>query len=158
MFRELQSDVITRQAAVRGRGHPLLGHGAANFAIVCSEGDSGATLSGTAVDEQFVYALGGGVIVSAGGHSEMLGREDLAILPPGEWTILFERPGLVIQQITADEALAKRAPNASVYEQGAPEVAGVCLARAGGRYRLSRYSRSKPMPAAAWWMPSARAS
>lgn len=112
----------------------------ANFAIVCSEGDAGATLSGTAVDEQFVYALGGGVIVSGGGHSESLGVEDLAILPPGEWTIQFERPGLVIQQITADEQLAKRAPNASLYADGAPEVAEVVPwpAPVGG-YRLRRY-------------------
>ena len=78
----------------------------ANFAIVCSVGEAGATLSGTAKDEQFVYALEGGISVSAGGESATLGVEELAILPPGEWSVYFERPGQVMQQLTADEALA----------------------------------------------------
>ena len=70
----------------------------ANFAIVCSVGEAGATLSGSAKDEQFVYALEGGVTVSSGGQNETLGVEDLAILPPGEWTLRFERPGQVIHR------------------------------------------------------------
>ena len=58
---------------------------AANFAVVVSEADAGASFSGSARDEQFVYALEGGVRVSSGTQSELLGAEDLAILPPGEW-------------------------------------------------------------------------
>ncbi len=82
----------------------------ANFAIVVTQGEAGATLSGTAQDEQFVYALEGGVGVAAGAESTTLGIEDLAILPPGEWTIRFDQPGLVVQQITSDEALAQKPP------------------------------------------------
>src|SRR5678815_6150820 len=85
----------------------------ANFAVVCSVGEAGVTLSGTAKDEQFVYALEGGVTVSSGAESATLGVEDLAILPPGDWTIRFDRQGHVVQQITADEALAKQAANAA---------------------------------------------
>jgi hypothetical protein len=113
----------------------------ANFAIVCTTGEVGATVSGTAQDEQFVYALEGGVVVSAGGQTETLGVEDLAILPPGEWTIRFERPGHVVQQITADEELARRAANAAIYAQGAPEVAPIePWPEPVGGYRLRRYS------------------
>jgi hypothetical protein len=113
----------------------------ANFAIVASQGETGATLSGTSEDEQFVYALNGGVIVEAGGASETLGVEDLAILPPGEWTIRFERPGLLVQQVTADESLAKQAPNAALYADGAPEVASVePWPMPVDGYRLRRYS------------------
>jgi quercetin dioxygenase-like cupin family protein len=114
---------------------------AANFAIVVSKGDAGAILSGTSKDEQFVYALDGGVIVRTGAESEALGVEDLAILPPGDWTITFERPGLVVQQITADEALARLAPNAANYADGAPEVAPLTAwPMPVGGYRLRRYS------------------
>ena len=113
----------------------------ANFAIVCSVGEAGASLGGTAKDEQFVYALEGGVIVSAGSESETLGIEDLAILPPGEWTIRFEREGQIVQQITADEALAKLAANAALYANGAPEVAPIeAWPEPVGGYRLRRYS------------------
>jgi hypothetical protein len=113
----------------------------ANFAIVASQGEVGATLSGTAKDEQFVYALNGGVIVEAGGARETLGVEDLAILPPGEWTIRFERPGLLVQQVTADEALAQQAPNAALYADGAPEVAPIePWPMPVDGYRLRRYS------------------
>jgi hypothetical protein len=113
----------------------------ANFAIVCSEGEAGASFSGSAKDEQFVYALEGGVIVSAGGQSETLGVEDLAILPPGPWTIHFDRAGRVVQQVTADEALAKLAANAATYADGAPEVAPVeAWPEPVGGYRLRRYS------------------
>jgi hypothetical protein len=113
----------------------------ANFAVVCSLGEAGASLSGAAKDEQFVYALEGGVNVSVGNESERLDVEDLAILPPGEWTIRFERTGHVVQLITADEALAQLAPNAARYADGAPEVADLVPwpAPVGG-YRLRRYS------------------
>ncbi len=77
----------------------------ANFAIVVSAGETGASFSGMARDEQFVYALEGGVRVTAGNDSQRLGVEDLAILPSGAWTIHFERAGQVVQQITADEPL-----------------------------------------------------
>jgi hypothetical protein len=113
----------------------------ANFAIVVSQGESGAMLGGTARDEQFIYALTGGVSIKAGAAGETLGVEDLAIAPPGDWSIRFERPGLVVQQITADEALAKLAPNAARYADGAPEVAPIePWPEPVGGYRLRRYS------------------
>jgi hypothetical protein len=113
----------------------------ANFAIVCSVGEAGSMLSGTAKDEQFVYALEGGVQVSSGFESETLGAEDLAILPPGAWTIRFARPGQVIQQITGVEALATQAANTAIYANGAPEVAPVePWPEPVGGYRLRRYS------------------
>ncbi len=113
----------------------------ANFAIVLSQGEAGATMSGTARDEQFLYALDGGITVSAGAESDSLSAEDLAILPPGEWTVRFERAGLVVQQITADEALAGLAPNAALYAAGAPEVAPIeAWPEPVGGYRLRRYS------------------
>jgi hypothetical protein len=113
----------------------------ANFAIVASQGEVGATLSGTAKDEQFVYALNGGVVIESGGASETLGVEDLAILPPGAWKIRFERPGLLVQQVTADDALAQLAPNAALYADGAPEVAPIePWPMPIDGYRLRRYS------------------
>lgn len=113
----------------------------ANFAIVCSIGEAGASLSGTGVDEQFVYALEGGVSIIAGAEQETLGVEDLAIVPPGEWTIRFDRPGHVYQLITADEVLARQAVNAERYADGAPEVTPVDAGpEPVGGYRLRRYS------------------
>ena len=113
----------------------------ANFAVVCRLGEAGATLNGTAKDEQFVYALEGNVRVSSGAESEMLGAEDLAILPPGEWGLRFERPGQVVQLFSAEEALTKQAANASLYADGAPEVAPIePWPEPVGGYRLRRYS------------------
>lgn len=113
----------------------------ANFAIVASEGSAGSSFSGTAVDEQFVYALEGGVKISAGGQSVELGVEDLAIIPPGPWTIHFAQAGHVVQQITTDEPLAKHAANAATYAMGAPEVAkSEAWPEPVGGYRLRRYS------------------
>lgn len=113
----------------------------ANFAVVCSVGDAGARLSGTAVDEQFVFALEGGINIISGSEQEMLEVEDLAILPPGEWTIHFKKAGHVYQLITGDEALAKQAANAALYENGASEVASVEPGpEPVGGYRLRRYS------------------
>jgi hypothetical protein len=113
----------------------------ANFAIVASRGEAGAVMEGTANDEQFVYALDGGVSVSAGSEGGKLGVEDLAILPPGNWVIRFERAGLVVQQITAGEDLARLAPNAATYADGAAEVAPIVpWPEPVGGYRLRRYS------------------
>jgi hypothetical protein len=113
----------------------------ANFAVVTSHGEAGAVLRGIAKDEQFVYALEGGAAVSAGSQSELLGVEDLAIVPPGEWTIRFERTGHVVQLVTADEDLAGNAVNASRYAGGAPEVAkSEPWPEPVGGYRLRRYS------------------
>ncbi len=113
----------------------------ANFAVVVSVGEAGASLGGTAKDEQFAYALDGGVSVSAGAERAELGMEDLAILPPGEWTIRFDRAGLVVQQMTADEALTAQAGNAATYAGGAPEVTPVVpWPEPVGGYRLRRYS------------------
>ncbi len=113
----------------------------ANFAIVVSEGTAGSSFSGTAVDEQFVYSLEGGVRVSAGGQSIELGVEDLAIVPPGPWTIHFTNAGHVVHQITTDEPLAKHAANAATYAGGAPEVAKAePWPEPVGGYRLRRYS------------------
>ncbi len=112
-----------------------------NFAIVLSAGEAGSSFSGTARDEQFAYALEGGVRITAGNDSETLGAEDLAIVPPGNWTIHFDRPGHVVQQITADEPLVKHAANATSYVDGAPEVAKTApWPEPVGGYRLRRYS------------------
>jgi hypothetical protein len=114
---------------------------AANFVVVVTEAEAGASVSGMARDEQFVYALQGGVIAAAGAVSEKLDAEDLAILPPGPWTLVFEQAGIVVQQMTADEAVAGLAANASVYAHGAPEVAAVQpWPEPAGGYRLRRYS------------------
>jgi len=113
----------------------------ANFAVVVIEADAGASFSGSAKDEQFAYALEGGVLVSSGPQSELLGVEDLAILPPGEWALQFERPGRVVQLVTSDEALAGQAPNAALYADGAPEVAKTeAWPEPVGGYRIRRYS------------------
>ena len=113
----------------------------ANFATVINVGEAGAALSGTTIDEQFIYALEGGVTVTAGNESISLGVEDLAIAPPGNWSIRFERSGHVVQQITADESLAKQAANAATYANGAPEAAPiVAWPEPVGGYRLRRYS------------------
>jgi mannose-6-phosphate isomerase-like protein (cupin superfamily) len=113
----------------------------ANFAIVVSAGEAGSSFSGTARDEQFVYALEGGVRITAGNDTETLGVEDLAIVPPGNWTIHFDQPGHVVQQITADEPLVKHAANAASYADGAPEVAKtVPWPEPVGGYKLRRYS------------------
>jgi hypothetical protein len=113
----------------------------ANFAVVCSVGEVGATFRGTAQDEQFVYALEGGVGVSTGAGNETLGVEDLAILPPGEWALRFQRRGCVVQLVTAADALAKQAANAAIYANGAPEVTPVePWPEPLGGYRLRRYS------------------
>jgi quercetin dioxygenase-like cupin family protein len=113
----------------------------ANFAVVCSLGEAGSMLRGTAKDEQFVYALDGGVSLWAGAERQTLDVEDLAIAPPGEWTVRFVRPGHVVQLITADEALAGQAANAALYADGAAEVAPVePWPEPVGGYRLRRYS------------------
>ncbi|MET0291375.1 MAG: hypothetical protein ABW136_03355 [Steroidobacteraceae bacterium] len=113
----------------------------ANFAVVCSVGEPGAVLSGSAKDEQFVYSLEGGVVVSSSDASVALGQEDLAIVPPGEWEIRFDHAGQVVQLVTADEALAAEAGNAPLYAGGAPEVAPiVAWPEPVGGYRLRRYS------------------
>lgn len=113
----------------------------ANFAVVTSVGEAGSELRGTSVDEQFVYALEGGVTVTAGVERDALMKEDLAILPPGEWAIHFDRPGHVVQLITADEQLAGQAANAVRYADGAPEVAKAApWPEPVGGYRLRRYS------------------
>ena len=111
--------------AVPGDSCPAWITRGANFAVVVSKGEAGAIFSGTAKDEQFVYALEGGISVSAGVEHETLDVEDLAILPPGAWTLRFDKPGHVVQLLTADEALAQQAPNAARYAGGAPEVAPI---------------------------------
>ncbi len=113
----------------------------ANFAVVISHGEAGARLSGTARDEQFVYALEGGVTLATDAERQTLDAEDLAITPPGNWTIEFVRSGWVVQQVTAEEAVAEFAPNAAVYAAGAPEVAAAqAWPPPPGGYRLRRYS------------------
>ena len=133
----------------------------ANFAIVCSVGRSRRQLSGTAKDEQFVYALEGGVarrrrareretLGGRGSRHPAAGRLDACI---------SSGPGQVVQLITADEALARQAANAARYADGAPEVAPVePWPEPVGAIACAAIRRSKPMRAAAWCMPSARAS
>lgn len=113
----------------------------ANFAVVCTLGEPGARLHGHAMDEQFAYSLQGGVHVAAGGEEARLDIEDLAILPPGDWTIRFDTVGLLVQMVTAAEQLAQQAVNAERYRDGAPEVArGGSWPTPVGGYRLRRYS------------------
>lgn len=142
MFREASIGRYYEESPqLAGQGYRSWITRGANFAIVCTHGEAGASLSGSTQDEQFVYALEGGVRVSCGSQSEMLGVEDLAILPPGDWTIHFERAGHVIQQITTDEALAKQAANAATYAGGSAEVAPIeAWPEPVGGYRLRRYS------------------
>jgi len=113
----------------------------ASFAVIVNQGEAGATLAGTARDEQFVYALEGGVTVSAGTGTVALEVEDLAIVPPGDWSIRLQKPGTVVQLVTADEAVVKLAPNAACYADGAAEVAPVIAwPEPVGGYKLRRYS------------------
>jgi len=113
----------------------------ANFAVVCCSGEAGATLEEEARDEQFAYALDGGVVVQSAGRQETLDVEDLAIVPPGPFTLRFERPGRLVQLLTADEPVAARAANAASYAGGAPEVAPIePWPEPVGGYRLRRYS------------------
>lgn len=113
----------------------------ANFAVVCTTGEAGATLTGSAREEQFLYSLDGGITVSAGAQRETLGVEDLAIVPPGEWSVHFDRGGQIVQLVTADEPVVAAAANAATYAGGAPEVAPVVSwPEPAGGYRLRRYS------------------
>jgi quercetin dioxygenase-like cupin family protein len=142
MFREPSVGRYYEQAPqMEGQGVRTWITRGANFAVVCSRGDAGAVLNGNARDEQFVYALEGGVTVTAGAAHERLGVEDLAIVPPGDWSLRFERAGHVVQLISADEPLATRAENAGTYAGGASEVAAADpWPEPVGGYRLRRYS------------------
>lgn len=114
---------------------------AANFAILYTEAAAGASLSNRFNDEHFSYSLGSGVHVAAGGEMATLGEEDLAILPPGECALHFDRPARVIQVITAQESLVTSASNAQTYADGAQEVAPVVAwPQPVGGYRLRTYS------------------
>lgn len=114
---------------------------AANFAIVYTEGMAGASLSDRLVDEQFVYALSGGVHVVAGGDRAALGEEDLAIVPPGEGALHFDRTATVLQVVTAQETLVAAAPNAATYADGAREVTPAApWPEPLGGYRLRTYA------------------
>jgi len=114
---------------------------AANFAIIYTEGRPGASLSERFVDEHFAYALAGGVRVGAAGDLAALAEEDLAILPPGDCTIHFERAASLVQVVTAEESLVAAAVNTATYAHGAREVApAVPWPEPVGGYRLRTYS------------------
>lgn len=114
---------------------------AANLAIVYTEGTAGASLSDRFVDEQFAYALSGGVRLAASGELATLGEEDLAIVPPGDCRLHFDRTATLIQVITAAEAQVATAPNAATYAEGAREVApAVPWPEPPGGYRLRTYA------------------
>jgi quercetin dioxygenase-like cupin family protein len=142
MFREPSiGRYYDERPTFEGKGFRCWVTRAANFAVAVSEGDAGASFSGSSQDEQFIYALHGGVRVSTGTQSELLEIEDLAIAPPGEWALQFERPGQAVQLMTADEALARHAPHPENYADGAPEVAKIeAWPMPVGGYRLRRYS------------------
>jgi quercetin dioxygenase-like cupin family protein len=121
----------------------------ANFAIVYTEGAAGASLNERFSDEHFAYALEGGIRVTAsagtgagtGAGTATLGEEDLAILPPGECEIHFDRAATLVQVVTAAESLTSAAPNAAIYADGAKEVAPVDpWPEPVGGYRLRTYS------------------
>jgi mannose-6-phosphate isomerase-like protein (cupin superfamily) len=113
----------------------------ANFAIVYTEGTPGASLADRFVDEHFAYALEGGVRTSAGGDRAALEEECLAILPPGDCEIHFERAATLVQVITAQESLTGLAPNTATYADGAKEVAPAePWPEPVGGYRLRTYA------------------
>jgi mannose-6-phosphate isomerase-like protein (cupin superfamily) len=142
MFREASIGRHYEDAPqVEGEGFASWVTRGANFVVVYTRGEPGAVVQGTGRDEQFAYALEGGVEISVGGAREALGAEDLSIVPPGAWTLAFRRAGQVVQLLTADEDIAARAWNAATYADGAPEVAkpGPWPEPVGG-YRLRRHS------------------
>lgn len=113
----------------------------ANFAVIVTQVDAGARISGTAVDEQFIYALEGGIAIECGAQEQTLGAEDLAIVPPGSWSLRSHRAGLVVQLVSADEPLVSSAANQARYVDGVPEVATADpWPEPVGGYRLRRYS------------------
>ena len=142
MFREPSFGLhYTQEPQFSGSGIRVWITRGANFAVIHCHGEPGGTLSGTAVDEQFVYALDGDVIVSGHGESALLGTEELAILPPGEWTMRFDRDGQAVMLITTEEPLARLAANTALYAGGAPEVAPIhAWPEPVGGYRLRKYS------------------
>lgn len=95
---------------------------ARNFAIVYSEGQAGAKIANEFVDEHMVYMVEGRVKIKASGEKATLSGESLAIVPPGENEIELVEAGRIVQVITDAESLAKLAPNAAAYADGAPEV------------------------------------
>lgn len=142
MFREPSVAAHYREAPqLQGDGWRCWITRAANFAVVYSQGEAGAEISGRFVDEHCAYALQGDVTVSGGGTQAALAAEDLAILPPGEWTARFGRTATLVQVVTAEEMLVQLAANAAAYAGGASEVAPVVpLPEPAGGYRLRTYS------------------
>ena len=114
---------------------------ARNFAIVYSEGETGAIISGHHVDESLIYMVDGRLKVTAGGEEILLEGESLAILPPGDSQIELLQGGKLVQVVTEAEAIVKRASNAETYADGAAEVAPAePWPMPVGGYRLRGYS------------------
>lgn len=106
-----------------GPGHRSWITRGANFVVACTRVEAGAVLSGHGVDEHFVYALEGDVALGAAGASVTLDAADLAIVPPGDWSLRCGHAGLLVQLFTAAEPIAALSVNALRYADGAPEVA-----------------------------------
>jgi mannose-6-phosphate isomerase-like protein (cupin superfamily) len=114
---------------------------AANFAIVYTEGATGAVVCDHFDDEHFAFAIAGGVAVAAGTGTATLGTEDLAILPPGDCELRFTQAATLVQVVTSGESLAAAAANAATYAGGASEVApALPWPEPVDGYRLRTYS------------------
>jgi len=98
---------------------------ARNFAIVYTRGAARSRYVHRLEAESFVYIASGSVTLVAGQVSATLAGEALAVVPPGDLEIVLHEAGEFIQVVTADEAIVGKAANASVYADGAPEVAPV---------------------------------
>lgn len=94
----------------------------ANFAIVYTEAEAGAKISGAFGEEHFGLTLAGGLI-EAGGHRVPLDPDGLAVVPPGTWTFTAGSAGSYLQIVTAAEQVVEAAPNHATYAGGADEVA-----------------------------------
>lgn len=142
MFRDYSTGAYYREPPQReGEGWQSWITRGANFAIIYTRAMAGAAITGNFQDEHFAYALDGGVIVTARGEERRLGDEDLAIVPPGDWRIRFEKESSLLQMVTADEGIAALAANQALYADGAPEVAPIDpWPEPTNGYRLRHYS------------------
>ena len=98
---------------------------AANFVAVTSEAAATAVLARNNPDEYMVLLPPGvAAIAEAGGKRVETKGNALLIVPPGESAIRLEKGGQVIRIFSRyAEDLAAAAVNASIYADGAPEVA-----------------------------------
>jgi quercetin dioxygenase-like cupin family protein len=112
-----------------------------NFAIVYTEAEAGAAVSGAFVDEQVIYIVEGRLRIAAGVEEAVLAGEGLAIAPPGEVVIVPEADAAFIQVVTDLEEMARNAANGVHYADRAPEVTPTeAWPMPKGGYRLRTYA------------------